>query len=52
MNITVTGTSSNQPHIRLFSITSIRPDIRQAKSVILLDTAHQKRPDYPAAEKK
>jgi hypothetical protein len=42
--------SSIRPDIRLFSVSSIRPDtgIRQGKSGILPDTGNQKRPDYPA----
>jgi hypothetical protein len=39
--------SSLWPDIRLFSVSGIRPDIRQLKSGIRSDTGYKKRPDYP-----
>jgi hypothetical protein len=40
--------SSILPDIQLFLVSGIRPDIRQFKSSIRVDTGHKKRPDYPA----
>jgi hypothetical protein len=43
------GISSIGPDIRLVSVSSIWPDIRQGKSFIWPYTGYQKRPDYPAS---
>jgi hypothetical protein len=48
MNKTVISSPDIRLDIRLFSLSGIRPDIRQLESGIRPDTGYQKRPDNPA----